>query len=77
MDKIGIEDLKMKSCKICGKLSDEDICKYCLAEYQPKISRFIREYPGITYAEAVFSKDLPVPRNVLYEFSNAGIIKIK
>lgn len=76
--KKGFDDKSMINCKICGKLTNEKyICLDCLQEYQPKLKEFFDKYPGLTYLEAVFHKQLPVKRNILYEFSQAGIIKIK
>jgi len=67
----------MKNCNICGKLSEESICKTCLITYVPLLKKFISEHPTINYMEAAFNKNLPVPRNVLYELTMSGLIKIK
>jgi hypothetical protein len=67
----------MVNCKICEKLGNEDICTGCLSQYQPMLKDFTDKYPNLTYLEAVFHTKLPVPRNVLYEFTKANIIKIK
>ena len=69
----------MKNCKICGQITNETnaICKECFMTYFPLLKKFVDTHSGITYMEAVFHKELPVPRNVLYEFTEAKLIKVK
>ena len=78
-DKIetGDLDLESKSCKICQSPSRNDICVECLRQYYKPLKDFLDKHPGISYLEACFNKDLPVPRHVLYEFTNAKILKVK
>ena len=76
-DCMGGFENKMVNCKICGKLNNDNICVSCLSEYVPQLKEFVDKYPGMTYLEAVFHRCLPVPRNVLYEITQAGIIKMK
>ena len=64
-------------CSICGNLSTEKICSGCMMEFFPKLKSFLDDNPGMTYLEINFHKDLPISRKVLYEFVQAGIIKIK
>lgn len=78
--KIDSKDLQidMRNCTICGKVTKEKrICKECFMEWYPKIKKFIDENPGITYMGLVMRKDPPAPRNVIYEFDQAGLIKVK
>jgi hypothetical protein len=76
-DKIDMGDLTWSTCTICEKQSSDKICKYCMQEHHPKIKKFLDDHPGITYMEAVFSKNLPVSRSILYNFVQQGIVKLK
>ena len=70
-------ELEVQNCKICGVVSKTPICKECMLKYYRPLKDFLEAHPGMTYLEANFHKSLPVPRNVLYEFSKTKLLKIR
>ena len=78
-EKIATADLSftMTNCPICGKLTNDKICLECMQSYHAPLKAFIEQHPGITYMEAICHTQRPVPRNVIYEFDKAGILKIR
>jgi hypothetical protein len=85
-DKIDLKDLNIEQagnpCKICGKSTSnkEQICQICIDQYLPKLKKFLEDHPDIIqngYLGVIFHKDLPVPRSVVYELSEAKLIEFR
>ena len=78
-EKIEIDGIvfELKTCPICGKENRNGICLDCVQQYLPLIKAFLDKYPGLTYMDAVWHKQRPVPPKVFYEMVNAGLIKVK
>jgi len=75
---LDIDDLKLSvnKCILCEKGCAEKICSTCREEYVIKIQVFLAKHPGITYLHAVFHKELPIPRDILYALQENGIIQL-
>ena len=78
-EKIDTSDLEIANCKICGKITNDakSICKVCFTTWYPVLKKFVDAHPGVTYMGLVMRKDPPAPRNIIYEFTQAGFIKVK
>lgn len=71
-------DFGIRRCPVCEEFKKtNDVCLECMQKYLVPVKEFMAKYPGSTYMEICWHKDLPVPKKIFYQLEKAGLIKFR